>query len=106
LASRDDIPVKNSLLEVAPTDMALAIHDRAGSAMEISGSSVQSSTHRNDAMLEMSMRRSFHEEVAASCIGDGSFVDGGVNTDKSVCAGETFKVPPPRLEYGVIMILL
>lgn len=76
--------MKTWLLELAPTAMALAIHERAGSAMEISGSNVQSSTHRNDAMLEMSMRRSFHEDVEVVCRGDASFFDCGVNADEPV----------------------
>ena len=61
---------------------------RPGSAVEINGSSMQLSMHRNNAMLEMFISRSFHEDIAADCCGDSSFLDVGVKADMSVGMGK------------------
>mmetsp|Transcript_10028 Transcript_10028/g.22213 ORF Transcript_10028/g.22213 Transcript_10028/m.22213 type:complete len:82 (-) Transcript_10028:245-490(-) len=65
--SIDDNAMVTEFVDAPPNEREPAIHERAGSAMDTSGSSVQSSTQRNEAMLDMSMRRSFQDVRPVLC---------------------------------------
>ena len=65
-------PLDAAVVVSAPS--APAPHDKAGIATETRGSNVQSNTHRNEAMLDTSTKRSFHDETSSSEVDVGALL--------------------------------